>query len=316
MKTILVTGGCGFIGTNFITKMLLRQPVKIINVDNGSYASNTFIDETFEQFPFYERIECDIAELSPEFLKIDGIINFAAESHVDNSIENPFVFERTNVAGTLNLLHIAKKLNIRYLQVSTDEVYGALDSTAKPFTEEHPINPNSPYSASKASADCFVNAYHKTYGVDTVITRCGNNYGGFQHPEKLIPKIITKALNCENIPVYGDGKQMREWVHVIDHCNAIWHVFENGVSGEIYNVGTENNYENIEIVKKILKIMDKSEDLIEFVEDRLGHDFRYDIDCSKLESIGWKANSDFDATLKQTIDFYTNVENMNYFKQL
>ena len=236
---------------------------------------------------------------------IHAIVNFAAESHVDNSIRNPTIFLETNVMGTLNLLLFAKHKGIRHVQISTDEVYGALDKDGKAFTEETTIRPNSPYSASKAGADLFAMSFHHTFGTDVVITRCSNNYGPMQFQEKMIPKCIMNALNGQKIPVYGRGDQIRDWIHVEDHCRGILKALVEGKSGEVYNFGGGNQITNMDLVKRLLKLCGKSEDLIQFVDDRPGHDFRYDVDYSKSkQELKWEPSYDFDEGLKQTVCWY------------
>jgi len=314
-RTILVTGGCGFIGSNFIHMMLddFDSDIRIVNLDLLTYAGNKknvekFIEQDDRHIFVQEDIrDTYIVKSICKVYNVEGIINFAAESHVDNSINNSKPFLDTNVIGTVSLLNVAKELNLkRFLQVSTDEVYGSLelDSNDK-FTEITQLQPNSPYSAAKASADCFVRSYYHTYGVPAVITRCSNNYGPRQHTEKLIPLIITKAMNGEKLPIYGDGLNVRDWIHVNDHCRAVWLAYERGKNGEVYNIGSDNEWSNGELVRKILSIMDKWSAKIEYVNDRLGHDRRYAIDSSKAkEELGWKPLIKFEDGLKSTIDWY------------
>lgn len=313
-RTILVTGGCGFIGSNFIKKLLSRENnnIQIINLDALTYAANPkllkeFIGSEFYKF-YHGRIEdTDYVEYICEINAVEGIINFAAESHVDRSIKDFKPFLITNVTGTLSLLTVAKKMGLKkFVQVSTDEVYGSLelDSIDK-FTENSQISPNSPYSAAKAAADGFVRSFYHTYGVPTVITRCSNNYGPHQFPEKLIPLMILNALDDTKLPVYGDGLNIRDWIHVDDHCHAVWLAYERGVNGEVYNIGSNNEVNNITIVKKLLDILDKPHDLIEYVDDRLGHDRRYAIDSSKAETeLGWIPKISFEDGLKSTVEWY------------
>lgn len=308
---ILVTGGNGFIGTNFIMQAIGIHGMEVVNVDKMTYASRTTIDDVYKDDDRYTKIEMDICDLTEEHfrgLDIDAIVNIAAESHVDNSIHGPKVFLKSNVEGTFNLLELAKKYNeqtgknVRYLQVSTDEVYGSLSREDKAFTEQNQIQPNSPYSASKASADAFVRAYHETYGLDTIISRCSNNYGPFQNNEKFVPKIIENTMNGKPIPVYGDGKQVRDWIFVTDHCEAIIQVLKKGRSGEVYNIGGDCEMENIEIVKTILGRFNKGEDLIEHVTDRLGHDRRYAMDHRKITlEFGWEPMTKFGNGITATI---------------
>ena len=311
MEKILVTGGAGFIGSNFI-KYLLKETkdVKIINYDCLTYAGNLENLKEIENNPNYKFVKGNIKNsemleyVLTEF-EIDGIINFAAESHVDRSIDNSRPFIETNIGGTLNILEAIKKLKIKnFVQVSTDEVYGSLGETGL-FTESTPLSPNSPYSASKASADQLCLAFNHTFGIDVKITRCSNNYGPMQFPEKLIPLMINNALEDKNLPVYGDGMNIRDWLYVDDHCSAIWTVYKKGKSGEVYNVGGNNEKANIEIVKEILKQVNKPDTLIKYVKDRPGHDKRYAIDNSKItRELGWEPKIDFENGLKMTIQWY------------
>jgi len=312
---ILVTGGAGFIGSNFIHYMLEKYPnYYIINLDLLTYCGNLENLMDAEDNPHYQFVKGDIGDnqLVDEIVlenKVDYIINFAAESHVDRSIEDPKIFLESNIIGTQNLLEIAKKYHEKdqvkkYIQISTDEVYGTLGKTDY-FTENTHLAPNSPYSASKAGADLIVRAYHETFNLPVNITRCSNNYGPYQFPEKLIPLMINNALNNKKLPVYGDGKNVRDWLHVHDHCTAIDLVLHKGKVGEVYNIGGNNEKENIEIVKLILKYLKRSEDLIEYVEDRLGHDRRYAIDSTKIqEELGWKPKYTFELGIKETIEWY------------
>lgn len=329
---ILVTGGAGFIGSNFIKHMLDNYDYEIINLDLLTYAGNLKNLEDIDKDDRYHFIKGDICDrvlLNEIFHRFDinVVINFAAESHVDRSIEEPEIFLKTNVLGTQALLDTAKnywKLNpndkycrkfkdgVKYIQVSTDEVYGTL-GTEGYFTEETNIAPNSPYSASKASADMIVRAYNETYGLPVNITRCSNNYGPYQFPEKLIPIMINNALKEKHLPIYGDGKQIRDWLHVKDHCIAIDTILHKGKIGEVYNIGGNNEKENIEIVKLILNAIGKSEDLITYVTDRLGHDRRYAIDNSKItRELGWSPSYTFEEGINMTIQWYLdNKEWMN-----
>tara|TARA_A100001015_G_scaffold309010_1_gene407661 strand:+ start:2132 stop:3139 length:1008 start_codon:yes stop_codon:yes gene_type:complete len=335
MNNILITGGLGFIGSNFISFLLKKYSDKnIINLDSLTYAGNEQNLEKYHddnRYTFIKGDICDRVLIEKVFnkYKIDGIIHFAAESHVDNSISHPDIFIKTNIIGTFNLLDVAfknwmigpnKKLDhyndSRFHHISTDEVYGSLGDTGL-FKETTPYAPNSPYSASKASSDMIVRSYHETYGMNTVITNCSNNYGPKQHKEKLIPKIIFNALNNLPIPIYGDGKNIRDWLYVQDHCMGIDLVFNHGINGEVYNIGGKNEKTNIEIVEIICDKLDKKipksssyKNLIEFVEDRAGHDRRYAIDASKIEqNLNWKANENFDSGIDKTIDWY-----LNYYK--
>jgi dTDP-glucose 4,6-dehydratase len=311
MKKILVTGGAGFIGSNFVRMVLAEQPnCFIVNIDKLTYAGNLENLEGFLKHPNHVFVKADIndgktVEELIEKYKIEAIINFAAESHVDRSIIAPKIFIETNVTGTLTLLQAAcdKKIE-KFLQISTDEVYGQLGPTGK-FTEETPLSPNSPYSASKAAADYLVKAFGHTWGLNYNITRCSNNYGPYQFPEKMIPLMINNALNDKSLPVYGDGLHVRDWIHTEDHCRAIWKVLAEGRPGEIYNIGSSCEKPNIEVVKTILKLLKKPESLITFVKDRPGHDRRYAMDASKIVSqLNWKPQISFEEGLKKTIDWY------------
>ena len=313
---ILVTGGAGFIGGNFVHYMVNKYPEDmIVNLDKLTYAGNLETCKPVEDKPNYKFIKGDIADR--EFImdlfekeKFDVVVNFAAESHVDRSIEDPEIFVKTNVMGTTTLLDACVKYGIqRYHQVSTDEVYGdlPLDRPDLFFTENTPLHTSSPYSSAKASADLFVLAYHRTYGLPVTISRCSNNYGPYHFPEKLIPLIISRALNDEELPVYGTGENVRDWLHVYDHCVAIDLIIRKGRVGEVYNVGGHNERTNLEVVKTILKALGKPESLIKFVSDRKGHDMRYAIDPTKLETeLGWKPKYTFDTGIPQTIDWYLN----------
>ncbi len=322
MKTLLVTGGAGFIGSNFVRLMLEKHPdYRIINLDALTYAGNLENLKDVSDKSNYIFIRADIRdrEKIEEIFKaneINTVVNFAAESHVDRSIEEPEVFSTTNVIGTQILMDAAKKFwkvnpfdkhclaykpGVKFVQVSTDEVYGSLGKSGK-FVETMPLMPNSPYSATKASADMIVRAYHKTYGLPVNITRCSNNYGPYQFPEKLIPLMINNCLNEKPLPVYGDGKQVRDWLHVSDHCSAIDIVLHEAEDGEVYNIGGNNEKTNIEIVKLIIKYLGKSEDRIGFVKDRPGHDRRYAIDNTKITTnLGWKPLYTIDKGLEDTI---------------
>ena len=308
---ILVTGGAGFIGSCFVRHMLKKHPdYKIINLDCLTYAGNIENLDDIKNNPNYTFVKaniCDKQKVDEITANVDCIVNFAAESHVDRSILNPEIFIETNVLGTLNLLEAAKKHKIkRYLQVSTDEVYGSLGKDGY-FYETTPLSPNSPYSASKASADMLVKAYFETYKTPVLITRCSNNYGPYQYPEKLIPFFISKLLKGEKVPLYGDGLNVRDWLYVYDHCSAIDTVLHKGNIGEVYNVGGHNEKSNIEITKIILKEMNKDESSIEYVQDRLGHDRRYAIDNNKITTtLGWEPSVTFEEGIKLTIDWYLN----------
>jgi dTDP-glucose 4,6-dehydratase len=310
---LLVTGGAGFIGSNFVRYMVNKYPeYQIVNLDLLTYAGNLENLKDIENASNYKFVRGDIADR--EFInglfqeeKFDYVLNFAAESHVDRSITDPGIFVQTNIQGTLALLDAAKTFGVtKYLQVSTDEVYGTLGETGF-FTEETPLAANSPYSASKAGADLLVRAYHETFGLPVNITRCSNNYGPFHFPEKLIPLMIINALNDKELPIYGDGLNIRDWLHVEDHCQAIDLVLHKGRNGEVYNVGGNNERTNIEIVKTILKHLNKPESLMKFVTDRPGHDRRYAIDATKLRTeLGWSPKYNFDTGIEQTINWYLN----------
>lgn len=317
---LLITGGLGFIGSNLIRYILKNRPdYKVINLDAETYAGHRENLEDLSSEPRYVFVKGRIEDKAlvdeivsgKKFGRVDGIINAAAETHVDRSITDPDVFVHTNVLGTQNLLEAAYRYGlrgdaspIRFVQVSTDEVYGSLGPEGY-FTEETPLAPNSPYSASKAGADMLCRAYFHTYGQPVMITRCSNNYGPYQHPEKLIPLFIMNALQNKPVPVYGDGQNVRDWLHVEDHCQAIDLVFHKGKSGEVYNVGGHNERRNLEITKLILRELGKGEDLIKYVEDRLGHDRRYAIDATKLRSeLGWKPVHNFESGIHQTIQWY------------
>ncbi len=334
MRNILVTGGAGFIGSNFIPYFLDKyKNYKIINLDSLTYAGNLENLKEVENSSRYKFIKGDICNQDlVEFIfneyDIRAVIHFAAESHVDNSIKNPSIFVETNVNGTFNLLNSAyrywmsspfryrdryKLETPRFHHISTDEVYGSLGESGL-FREDTPYAPNSPYSASKASSDMIVRSYHHTYGLDTVITNCSNNYGAKQHSEKLIPTIIRKALSGESIPIYGDGKNIRDWLFVQDHCYGIDLVFHNGKSGDTYNIGGENEKRNVDIAEIICEILDRKvpkkesyKRLITFVEDRAGHDRRYAIDATKIKNeLGWRAKKSFESGIEKTINWYLN----------
>lgn len=313
---ILVTGGAGFIGGNFIHYMVNKYPEDtIVNLDLLTYAGNLETLKPVENKPNYKFIRGDIADRKFVFdlfekERFDAVVNFAAESHVDRSIENPEIFVITNVLGTTTLLDASKEFGVgRYHQVSTDEVYGdlPLDRPDLFFTETTPLHTSSPYSSSKASADLFVLAYHRTFGLPVTISRCSNNYGPYHFPEKLIPLMISRALADEELPVYGKGENVRDWLYVEDHCAAIDLILRNGRIGEVYNVGGHNERTNLEVVKTILKALGKPESLIRYVKDRPGHDMRYAIDPTKLETeLGWKPKYNFDTGIQQTIEWYLN----------
>lgn len=309
---ILITGGAGFIGSNFTRYLFTRYPeYQLVNLDLLTYAGNSDNLKDVENHPNYRFVQGNIGDqdLVEALLAegIDAIVNFAAESHVDRSITDPGLFVRTNVLGTLVLLEVAKNHPIKkFLQVSTDEVYGSLEATGC-FTEESPLAPNSPYAASKAAADLLVRAYHQTFKLPINITRCSNNYGPYQFPEKLIPLLVTHALKDKVLPIYGDGLNIRDWLHVEDHCSALDLVLHQGNPGEIYNVGGRNEQTNLEIVRRILACLEKPESLINFVADRLGHDRRYALDSTKLQkSLGWLPQHKFDRGLEETVHWYVS----------
>ncbi|MGN0242593.1 MAG: dTDP-glucose 4,6-dehydratase [Lachnospiraceae bacterium] len=313
---LLITGGAGFIGANFVHYMVEQYPQdEIVNLDLLTYAGNLETLKSVEEKPNYRFIRGDIS--NRDFImdlfekeQFDVVVNFAAESHVDRSIENPGIFVMTNVYGTQVLLDACRIHGVgRFHQVSTDEVYGDLPLDRKDlfFTEETPLHTSSPYSSSKASADLFVLAYHRTYGLPVTISRCSNNYGPYQFPEKLIPLMISRALAEEELPVYGNGANVRDWLHVYDHCVAIDLILKKGAIGEVYNIGGHNERSNLEVVKTILSALGKPETLIRYVKDRPGHDMRYAIDPTKMETqLGWKPVYHFDTGIAQTIEWYLN----------
>lgn len=312
---LLVTGGAGFIGSNFVHHMINFHPEDtVVNYDLLTYAGNLENLKDVEDHPNYHFVKGNICnrelvEYVVDQYAIDTIVNFAAESHVDRSITEPDLFVKSNVLGTQTLLDVAKEKKInKYLQISTDEVYGSLGPDGY-FTETTPLAPNSPYSASKASADLMVRAYYETFGMNVNITRCSNNYGPYHFPEKLIPLVVTNALEGKELPVYGDGKNIRDWLYVEDHCAAIDLVLHKGKPGEVYNVGGHNEKRNIDIVELIVDTLGKSRDLIKHVSDRLGHDRRYAIDPTKIETeLGWKPHYNFDSGIKETIQWYLDHE--------
>jgi dTDP-glucose 4,6-dehydratase len=310
MLKLLVTGGAGFIGSNFVRYMLERYPdCRVLNLDKLTYAGNLENLAGLENDARHEFIQGDICDeqIIGDILgkNVDAVVNFAAESHVDRSILHSSEFVRTNVVGTLNLLESCRKNRIgRFIQISTDEVYGSLGASGQ-FTELSPIAPNSPYAASKASADLLVRSYCHTHGFPGIVTRCSNNYGPYQFPEKLIPLLISNALADMPLPIYGDGMYVRDWIHVRDHCEAIDVVLRRGEDGETYNVGARQEHRNLDVARMILKALGKDESLLTYVEDRPGHDRRYAIDSSKLETqLHWRPLIPFDAGLRETIEWY------------
>jgi len=325
--TILITGGSGFIGSNFIEYFLEMENEEIVNIDSLTYAGSSNNSFQFENNKKYKFIKLNINEKDElkrifNLYKPRAIINFAAESHVDRSISGPGVFIDTNILGVYNLLEVSRgywltlkraaKENFRFIQISTDEVYGSLMPNDQPSSELSPYKPNSPYSASKASSDHLVRAWNKTYGLPTIITNCTNNFGPYQYPEKLIPIIILSAINHRQIPIYGNGQQIRDWIYVKDHCNGILLLLKNGKKGETYNIGNDNEISNIELIKKVCANLDdlvpnknfKYYSLANHVDDRPGHDQRYSIDSSKIKKLGWKAEIKFETALIKTIKWY------------
>jgi dTDP-glucose 4,6-dehydratase len=321
MKNILVTGAAGFIGSNFAEFMINKHPdYNIVVFDKLTYAGNMDnLKKVQDKITFVQGDICDLEKVTETFEKynIDSVVHFAAESHVDNSIKTPFIFTQTNVIGTHTLLEVAKRVwgegsPNKFVHISTDEVYGTLGEEGY-FTEKSPIQPNSPYSASKAGSDLIALAYHETFKMNVSVTNCSNNYGPYQHNEKLIPHMIKLALNDEKLPVYGEGLNIRDWLYVEDHCEAIDLVLHNGKAGERYNIGGHNEKRNIEIVKLILKHLNKPESLITYVEDRKGHDYRYAIDPTKIKNeLGWEPKTKFEDGIVKTIDWY--LENKDWLK--
>ena len=324
MATFLITGGAGFIGGNYLHLMTKKYPEdRFVCLDALTYAGNLETLQPISNLPNFRFVHGDIRDRKKVYSlfeeeRFDYVINFAAESHVDRSIENPQIFLETNIIGTSVLLDACKNYQVkRFYHVSTDEVYGdlPLDRPDLLFKEDTPLHTSSPYSSSKAAADLLVLAYHRTYSLPITISRCSNNYGPYQFPEKMIPLMIQKASRDEKLPVYGDGKNVRDWLHVFDHCQAIDLIVRNGKDGEVYNVGGHNERSNIEVVKTILKSLNKSEDLISYVKDRLGHDRRYAIDPSKIErELNWKPEYDFDSGIIQTIKW--NIENKKWLSNV
>lgn len=304
----------GFIGSNYILNRMQKHDDFIYNIDSLTYASNPWYLERIKGSGNYRFINDDINNVSihgEELSDLDAIVNFAAESHVDNSIKDSSSFIRSNIMGTHALLEFARRNDLRFHQISTDEVYGALplDSREK-FNVDSPYNPKNPYSATKASADMLVRSYCNTYGLKATISNCSNNFGPHQHREKLIPKTILNLMNNERVPIYGDGKQIRDWIYVTDHCNGIDFILEKGMMGKTYLIGSDGEHSNIEVVREIIKLMKKGSDMIRHVEDRPGHDKRYAIDASSIRKLGWKPEFNFDDALRQTVEHYVkNYEN-------
>lgn len=328
MKRYLVTGGAGFIGSNYIRYMLKKhRDVEIINLDKLTYAGNPDNLKDIQEDSRYKFIKGDICDevlVNKIMTEIDFVVNFAAESHVDRSIGAPDDFIRTDVFGTFVLLEAARTNKIeKFIQISTDEVYGSIDKGS--FTENDPLMPSSPYSASKTGADRLAFSYFVTYDLPVIITRCSNNFGPFHYPEKLIPLFVTNAIENKNLPIYGDGKNVRDWIYVEDHCDGVDFVCQNGRLGEVYNIGGGNERTNLEITDRILKKLEKPQSLMTFVKDRLGHDRRYSVDCSKIADLGWKPKDNFEEALDKTISWFMennwwwkklkNGEYMEYYKQ-
>ena len=319
MKNVLITGGCGFIGSNFIRLLLEQRPeVSIINLDKLTYAANPEslhdVEAAFSnRYRFVQGDICDQQLVAELMKKVDTVFHFAAESHVDRSIWGPYIFTQTNVLGTHILLESARLAGVKkFIHVSTDEVYGSIQDGK--FKESDPLQPSSPYSASKAGADVLAQSYFTTYRFSVIITRSSNNYGPFQHPEKVIPLFITNLLEGKKVPLYGDGLNVRDWIYVHDNCEGILFAAEHGEAGEAYNVGGGNELPNIELTKKILQALGKSEDQIAHVADRLGHDRRYALDCTKIQKLGWKPKHSFDDGLRETIAWYVN--HVEWWKKL
>ncbi|NOZ62000.1 MAG: dTDP-glucose 4,6-dehydratase [Calditrichaeota bacterium] len=309
MAKFLVTGGAGFIGSNFIHYLFEKYPdAEVVNLDKLTYAGNLENLKDIENNPRYRFVKgdiCDAKIVDPLIEEADLVVNFAAESHVDRSIGAPDDFIKTDIYGTFVLLEAARKYGVKkFIQISTDEVYGSIDDGS--FKETDALMPSSPYSASKAGADRLAYSYFVTYKVPVIITRCSNNYGPYQYPEKLIPLFVTNAIEDKKLPIYGDGKNVRDWIYVMDHCDAIDFVMSNGKDGEVYNIGAGNERNNLEITEIILSTLDKPKELMTFVKDRPGHDRRYSVDCSKLHAVGWKPKHSFQEAMKLSIEWYKN----------
>jgi dTDP-glucose 4,6-dehydratase len=305
MDRVLVTGGAGFIGSNFIRHLLNETDCKVINLDKLTYAGNLNNIKDLRGQKRHRFVKGDIRDqklVNPLVRKVDAVVNFAAESHVDRSIQSPRVFVETNVVGTQVLLEACRRFGVKFEQISTDEVYGSrLEGS---FTETDLLNPSSAYSASKAAADLIVNAYYVTYGLDATVTRSTNNYGPNQHPEKLIPRLVTNALRGKPLPIYGTGENIRDWLFVDDNCRAIQLVLEKGKKGQVYNIAGGNEKKNIEIAREILRQFSLPESMVDFIGDRQGHDFRYSLDCEKIHHLGWEPQVAFNDGLQKTIDWY------------
>lgn len=314
---LLVTGGCGFIGSNFIHYMLGKYlDYQIVNLDKLTYAGNPTNLKDLENNSNYSFVQgdiCDPVMVNEIMTKVDNVVHFAAESHVDRSIENGSIFVMTNMLGTNTLLQSVLANNIKmFIHISTDEVYGSIIEGS--FTEKDKLNPSNPYSSSKAGSDLLALSYYKTYGLPVCVTRCTNNFGPYQHPEKLIPFFISRLMEGKKVPIHSTGLNIRDWIYVKDHCSAVDFVLHNGSIGEIYNIDGGNEITNLEITHRLLKMFDKDESSIEYVEDRKGNDFRYSLDASKLEKMGWKPKYDFETTLEQTVRWY--VENQWWWESL
>ena len=317
MKTYLVTGGAGFIGSNYIRYLLKKhKDVEIINLDKLTYAGNLDNLKDIEENSRYTFIKGDICDeilVNQIMTGVDVVVNFAAESHVDRSIGAPDDFIRTDVFGTFVLLEAARTNKIeKFIQISTDEVYGSIDNGS--FTENDPLMPSSPYSASKTGADRLAFSYFVTYDLPVIVTRCSNNFGPFHYPEKLIPLFVTNAIENKSLPIYGDGKNVRDWIYVEDHCDGVEFVCQNGKLGEVYNIGGGNEKTNLEITERILKKLEKPQSLMAYVKDRLGHDRRYSVDCSKIADLGWKPKHEFEEALDKTITWF--MENRWWWEKL
>lgn len=307
MATYLVTGGAGFIGSNYIHYLFNKyKNIHVINLDKLTYAGNLDNLKDIENNPNYKFAKGDIGDkpLVEKLMKdVDYVVNFAAESHVDRSIGSPDDFIKTDIYGTFVLLESARNFNIKkFIQISTDEVYGSIEKGS--FSETDPLMPSSPYSASKAGADRLAFSYFVTYNLPIIITRCSNNFGPYQYPEKLIPLFVTNAIEDKQLPLYGDGKNVRDWIHVQDHCDAIDFVLHNGIDGEVYNIGSKNEKNNLEITDLILKGLDKPKNLVKYVKDRPGHDRRYSLNCDKISALGWDPNYTFETAIESTIAWY------------
>jgi len=309
MDKILVTGGAGFIGSNFVRQLLNETNCKVVNLDKLTYAGNLRNIKDLKHEKRHKSVRGDIGNarlVNSLVRRVDAVVNFAAESHVDRSIHTPKVFAETNLLGTQVLLEACRKVRVRFQQISTDEVYGSRVEGS--FSETDPLNPSSPYSASKAAADLLVNAYYVTYGLDVSVTRSTNNYGPNQHPEKLIPRLVTNALRGRPLPIYGTGENVRDWIFVEDNCRAIRLVLENGQMGRIYNIAGGHEKKNVDIAREILHHLSLPETMISFVADRPGHDLRYSLDCERIHHLGWRPQVNFEDGLLKTVEWYRSNE--------